>query len=235
MPHAAARRASLALAALLVVPAAASAAEPVVEGPTPASLVTGKPAWTIANPPDAFVQTIGLADQADVNELGELSGGTFGDTVRISNFERTATSVASPEILFAGKWWWQKIWRPLNPDGTTGDVVYGAPTQFTVPAYLRKPTIKAPYQDPRYTQFGVSGTVVSNARKLTWRCVVTRGTAVVASKRGMTLPWNAGDRTKWECLSMKVPEANDGKALKLTVTVSAGNKKMSASRSFVGK
>ena len=34
---------------------------------------------------------------------------------------------------------------------------------------------------------------------------------------------------------MKVPESNDGKALKLTVTVTGGAQKLSISRTFIGK
>lgn len=240
MPHARAVRArtvSLALAAaVLAVPAAAAAVEPEVTGPTPASLVAAKPVFTIVNQPDGAVQTISLADNPNLNQLGELNGGDFGDTVKISNLSRTATSGTSPEILFAGTWYWQKIWRPIDPmSGDTGDVVYSPVSSFKVPAFVRKPSIGAPYQDPTGAQFGVSGRVVSNARKLTWRCVITRGTAVVASKRGTDGPFTAGEVTRWRCLDMKVPETNDGKALKLTVTVIAGAKKVAASRTFVGR
>jgi hypothetical protein len=34
---------------------------------------------------------------------------------------------------------------------------------------------------------------------------------------------------------MKVPESNDGKLLKLTVTVTAGAQRLSMSRTFIGK
>ncbi len=75
---------------------------------------------------------------------------------------------------------------------------------------------------------------MTNAYRAPYECVIRRGSTVIARKRRVAGPLSAG-RDTWECLDMKVPESNDGKVLKLTVTVTAGASKVSASRTFIGR
>lgn len=226
------------LAALcLCLPATASAEDPVT-GPTPPSLAVAKPAFTVTNTPSLIVLSIRLSRTNEINSVGELDGAGRSDdgaTIDVDNDVRPSTTVQGVgELMFAGRYYWQYSMRPVNPDGTTGDHSFSGVASFKLPAFARTLTVRAPYQDPRYPQFGVTGTVVTNAVKAPYECVIRRGSAVVARKRSYLRPLSPG-RDTWECLDMRVPESNDGKLLKLTVTVTAGTQKLGLSRSFIGR
>jgi hypothetical protein len=233
-------RAIAGLAALCLCLPATASAEGEVTGPTPASLAAGKPAFNVTNTPSLIVLSIRLSRTSAINSVGELDGAGSaeeGATIDVDNDVRPSTTVqGTDDFMFAGRYFWQYALRPVNPDGTTGDHFFSA-TQppFKVPGFVRKLSMKAPYQDPRGTQFGVTGYVYTNARKAPYECVIRRGAAVVARKRNYVLPISAGHRDTWECLDMKVPESNDGKALKLTVTVTGGAQKLTISRTFIGR
>jgi hypothetical protein len=226
------------LAALCLCLPATASAEGEVTGPTPASLGTGKPAFSVTNTPSLIVLNIRLSRTNEINSVGELDGSGRSDdgaTIDVDNDARPSTTVQGvDELMFAGRYYWQYSMRPVNPDGTTGDHFFSGVQTFKLPAFARTLTMKAPYQDPKYPQFGVTGTVVTNAVKAPYECVIRRGSTVVARKRSYILPLSAG-RDTWECLDMKVPESNDGKLLKLTVTVTAGTQKLTASRTFIGR
>jgi hypothetical protein len=100
---------------------------------------------------------------------------------------------------------------------------------------VRKPVIGRPYQDPARAQFGVTGTVVTNGRRVNYECRVAQGARTVFRVRRYTLPFSAGERVRWECLDRRVPESLDGKRLTLTVKVTVGAKSVSASRSFIAR
>ena len=232
-------RAIAGLAALCLCLPATASAEGEVTGPTPASLAAGKPAFNVTNTPSLIVLSIRLSQTNEINSSGELddaSGSEDGATIDVDNDVRPSTTVQGvDDFMFAGRYFWQYAMRPVNPDGTTGDHFFSGVASFKLPAFVRKLSMKAPYQDPRGAQFGVTGYVYTNARKAPYECVIRRGSTVVARKRNYILPLSAGHRDTWECLDMKVPESNDGKLLKLTVTVTGGAQKLSISRTFSGK
>jgi hypothetical protein len=222
-------------AACLTVPAAAGAA-PAVGPPTPASLKASKPSFPISPSADARIISIGIAQTAELDSFGALRGtGRSDGGTKIDDLSDDATAATAREMVFAGAQFWQLIWRPVNPDGTTGDAVYEAPQRFKVPPLVRKPVIGKPYQDPRGPQFGVTGTVVTNGRVVKYECRVKRGSATIFRHRRTLLPFTAGERARWDCLDRRVPEAHDGKRLTLLVTVTVGSKRVSASRSFIGR
>ena len=188
------------LAALCLCLPATASADGEVTGPTPASLAAGKPAFAVTNTPSLIVLSIRLSRTSEINSVGELDGAGSsedGATIDVDNDVRPSTTVQGiDDYMFAGRYFWQYALRPVNPDGTTGDHCFSGVASFKLPAFVRNLSMKAPYQDPRGTQFGVTGYVYTNARKAPYECVIRRGSTVVARKRNYVLPLSAGIATR---------------------------------------
>lgn len=232
-------RASLALATAvtaLALPAHALA-DPVVGAPSAASLAAGIPSFTATNDAAGFVNVVFVSPTPTLNSLGELDDASArGGGETIYDFSQTTTTASMSEPPTSGLYYFMWTWLPLNANGTTGTLQRSGLSTFTVPVQLKALKLGALYQDPKYPQAGITGTYVSNFRgKVAVSCKVMSGRKTVASKLTKIFVDTPLGTSRWECLSMRVPEAHDGKRLRLVVKLTAGRKAITRTKTFTAK